>query len=241
MEKLTFEKAGGWLTKNEQDCLCKLAKSCTGKGVIVEIGSWKGKSTICLAKGSQLGRRVPIYAIDPHTGAPEHHAIFSTTEIWTFDEFKKNIKEAGVEDLVNSIVDRSENVAKNWDKPIEFLWIDGAHAYESALLDFKSWYPHLIDGGIIAYHDNIGEVKAVVKEKIWLSGHFKNCGLVDLIAFGTKSVLSISRWQRIRNRWILFLSDTIDFFRNLPLPRFIRNPMKTFSKIIFNSRRINKN
>ena len=43
----------GWLTDEEGEALYDLAKRCEGRGVIVEIGSWKGKSTICLGIGSR--------------------------------------------------------------------------------------------------------------------------------------------------------------------------------------------
>ncbi len=42
----------GWLTEKEGIFLYKMANKCTGRGVIVEIGSWKGKSTIWLSLGS---------------------------------------------------------------------------------------------------------------------------------------------------------------------------------------------
>src|SRR5204862_2126445 len=55
---------GGWLTPKEGRLLYELARGCTGRGVIVEIGSWKGKSTIWLASGSRRGPGVFVYAID---------------------------------------------------------------------------------------------------------------------------------------------------------------------------------
>src|SRR4051794_41857731 len=58
----------GWLTDEEGEALYDLARRCRGDGAIVEIGSWKGKSTVCLGLGSQAGASVPIYAIDPHAG-----------------------------------------------------------------------------------------------------------------------------------------------------------------------------
>jgi predicted O-methyltransferase YrrM len=63
----------GWLSDEEATALYELAKGCTGRGVIVEIGSFKGRSTICLGLGSQAGQGVPIYAIDAgrHRGACE--------------------------------------------------------------------------------------------------------------------------------------------------------------------------
>ena len=36
------------------------------EGVIVEVGSYRGKSTSALGRGSQRGHRVPVYAIEPH-------------------------------------------------------------------------------------------------------------------------------------------------------------------------------
>ena len=47
----------GWLADNEGIFLYNAAKSCT-KGEIVEIGSWKGKSTVWLAEGSQKGQKL---------------------------------------------------------------------------------------------------------------------------------------------------------------------------------------
>jgi hypothetical protein len=57
IKKLVF-KINGWLTDKEGELLYNLAKNCTGKGVIVEIGSWKGKSTIWLGKGSKAGKKL---------------------------------------------------------------------------------------------------------------------------------------------------------------------------------------
>src|SRR3989304_6134493 len=45
----------GMLTLNEAEYLYRLARTYPGKGVIVEIGSWTGKSTICLCLGSMAG------------------------------------------------------------------------------------------------------------------------------------------------------------------------------------------
>jgi hypothetical protein len=58
--------------------------------VLVEIGSWKGRSTICIAIGSKAGKKNKCYAIDPHTGSSEHK--IKGKDIWTFDEFKKEYK-----------------------------------------------------------------------------------------------------------------------------------------------------
>ncbi len=143
--KPILDEVDGFLMDAEAVMLYQLAKKVDHP--IVEIGSWKGKSTICLAKGSEKGKRVKIFAIDPFTGSSEHGRV------WTYDEFKENIVSAGINNLVKPLVMTSSEVVKNWQKPIGLLWIDGAHEYEHVKFDFENWVPFLVEGGIIAMHD----------------------------------------------------------------------------------------
>lgn len=183
--KKLADEIGGWLTDREGELLYNLAKNCIGKGVIVEIGSWKGKSTICLAKGSKAGNKVKIYAIDPHTGSSEHKKRYS--RVWTLEEFKKNIKNAKVHDIITSIVKTSEEAAKNFVKPVELIFIDGAHEYELVKLDFELWFPKLINGGIMAFHDTGWPgPKKVVEEFVYQSKFFRNIKCIDSITFAEK-------------------------------------------------------
>jgi predicted O-methyltransferase YrrM len=45
----------GMISAAEVDCLFQLARFNQDRGVIVEIGSWKGKSTVAPARGSANG------------------------------------------------------------------------------------------------------------------------------------------------------------------------------------------
>ncbi len=224
----------GWLSFHEGSFLYDTALKHASRGAIVEIGSWKGKSTIWLAHGVRDGKGDVVHAIDPHTGAPEHQEIFKTKNIWTFEEFQKNIKTAGIEKFVYPIVNHSENAAKNWRKPVAFLWIDGAHAYEAAKLDFDSWFPHLIEGGMIAYHDSTyDDVRKVMRECVFFSRNFNQIGVVDSITFATKIAPSRQLFRdRLRNLYVYLLSAFYGL-RRVPLPRSIRNSLKTiFKKIV---------
>lgn len=55
----------GMLTYAEVDCLYHLGQFNQGGGAIVEIGSWKGKSTIALALGAAKVHQEKIYAMAP--------------------------------------------------------------------------------------------------------------------------------------------------------------------------------
>jgi predicted O-methyltransferase YrrM len=152
----------GWLSDEEGEALYELARKCTGKGVIVEIGSWKGKSTICLGLGSRGGNGVRIFAVDPH--ADYRHG-----------EFKENIERAGIADLVTPVKGLSQDVVGEFVEPIELLFVDGSHEEDDVRTDFEQWVPKVVDGGIVAFHDTTWHdgVRKVVAEKVYGSREFK--------------------------------------------------------------------
>ena len=136
----------GWLSDVQGRALFDAAASATGRGVIVEIGSWKGRSTTWLASGARLsGQRV--YAIDPHRGSREDPAAD------TLKEFLDNLARNGLADVVEPIVMTSEQAAAHMTAPIELLFIDGDHSFEAVRRDAELWLPRLMDGGTVMFHD----------------------------------------------------------------------------------------
>ncbi|CAN2039834.1 hypothetical protein GMMP15_1490018 [Candidatus Magnetomoraceae bacterium gMMP-15] len=103
-----IKKVDGWLTHKEGLFLYTLAKDNPLDGDIIEIGSWKGKSTICLSLGAkESSKNNKVYAIDPHTGSNEHKEYLGEN-IWTYEEFLNNIKMANIDDVVIPLVKTSE-------------------------------------------------------------------------------------------------------------------------------------
>lgn len=176
----------GWLFDGEARLLFELARTADPSGVIVEIGSWKGKSTICLAKGSEAGPRLKVYAIDPHIGSEEHHA---TGQIWTFEEFQKNIRNAGVQDTVVPLVKMSTEAARDFNLPVSVVFIDGAHDYDSVKADFEAWFPKVIEGGVVAFHDTTGwdGPRRLVRTALFRNPHIRSASFSWSIAYGKKS------------------------------------------------------
>ena len=216
----TFNKSDGWLTIREGLLLYEIAKKLKGVGVIVEIGSWKGKSTICLGMGSQAGKRISVFAVDPHIGSPGHRV---DGPVWTFDEFQKNVSRAGVDSVVIPIVETSEDAAKNFHEPVEFIFIDGDHSFESVKKDFEAWFPKVIEGGIIAFHDTVKypDPRRFVEEYVFKSNVFKNAKFVDSITFAQK-VSANSYFDRIKNSYVLFLKNFLELIRSYRLPKSVR-------------------
>jgi predicted O-methyltransferase YrrM len=207
----------GWLTEREGAALFQLARDYGKRGVVVEIGSWKERSTIWLATGLQAGGEGKVVAIDPHTGSNEHQIAEG---VWTFDEFQRNVGEAGVADLVEPMVTTSVEAAKGFDRPVAVIFIDGAHEYEAVRDDFEAWYPKVIDGGMMAFNDSDSwpGVSRLVRERVVRGRNIRRLRLVDSTLIAQK-VARNSPWDRMRNRYIYFLLRMSSRSRRMHLPR----------------------
>jgi predicted O-methyltransferase YrrM len=182
----------GWLTDEEGEALYDLAKRCTGRGVIVEIGSWKGKSTVCLGLGSRDGAHARIFAIDPHAN-------------YRFGDFKENVDRAGIGDLIEPVASLSQPAADDFEEPIELLFVDGSHEYDLVLEDFEKWVPKVVDGGWVAFHDTTWTAgpRKVVGQAIYRGRVFKDVKfVVGSLTLGRK-VGRNELHDRVHNRYVL--------------------------------------
>jgi predicted O-methyltransferase YrrM len=136
----------GWLSDAQGCALFRAAAATTGKGRIVEIGSWKGRSTAWLAAGARLAGS-SVYAVDPHVGSRED------ADAATFESFRTNLANAGLADYVEPLVMTSVQAAQLVDAPIELLFIDGDHSYEAVSRDAAIWLPKLMEGATVMFHD----------------------------------------------------------------------------------------
>ncbi|MEK7534629.1 MAG: class I SAM-dependent methyltransferase [Patescibacteria group bacterium] len=182
-----ISKIPGWLTQNEGTFLYKQAKKSSKKYAIVEIGSWKGKSTVCLGIGVKDGEGGKVYAIDPHKDTTEHKKWSGNSDEYdTYNIFLSNIKNAGIENSIIPIRKTSEKAAITFKRPVDFLFIDGSHHFSHVKLDYELWFPKLIQNGTVAFHDawhSLG-VMAITTLMLLISTKIKNPRLIDtLIVF----------------------------------------------------------
>lgn len=145
-----LEAIEGWLLVEEGRRLAFLAAIVPPELAIVELGSWKGKSSAWLATGSRSGRGAKVYAVDTFAGSPETPLEPGQS---TLPAYELNLTRLGLRDLVTPIVSTSAAAAKSWRLPIGLLFIDALHAYDSVLEDYTLWHPFIPPGGWIAFHD----------------------------------------------------------------------------------------
>ncbi len=151
--------------------LYNLAREASNKGVIVEIGSYRGASTIALAQGSLDGPNVPVFAIDPHDFTSMVGYTFSMSDS---AYFMQNMLLAGVAHLVRPITLFSYEVYDGWRRPISLLWIDGDHSYDAVKQDFERFGQYLLPDAVAAFHDSKNKKFDVYRliEEIRASGQY---------------------------------------------------------------------
>ncbi len=148
--------------------LAEHAAQTTDAGQLVEIGAFKGKSTAWLAQAARRTKR-HLVSIDP---------LIENTEA----VFRQTVQAFDIESVATLHQAFSHDVAKNWDAPIAFLWIDGGHDYDCVKQDVMDFTPHVVPGGWVVFDDVNpdgfpGLIRAL-RETIDQDQNFERIGLV---------------------------------------------------------------
>lgn len=154
----------GQVAASEARELYALAVNVASEQVIVEIGSFRGRSTVALALGALSGNGARVFAVDPYVefegilggrfGPEDRAALYG------------NLTRARLGHVVAVVSLHSKTAARAWDSSnVGLLWIDGDHRYEAVRADVDMWYPHVSPGGIIAFHDiHVPDVERVIRQ-----------------------------------------------------------------------------
>jgi len=152
----------GFLDDDEGQCLYKTALAVGTLGPCLEIGSYCGKSTVYLGAACKKLNSI-LFSIDHHRGSEEQQPgeeyfdpeLFDSIsgQIDTFREFRKTLESAGMENTVVPIVCRSDTAARCWTTPLSLVFIDGGHALETVVTDYRVWAGLIVAGGYLMIHD----------------------------------------------------------------------------------------
>jgi hypothetical protein len=124
----------GWMSRMELNWLLDTAKGMTS---VVEVGSWKGRSTHAL-----LTSGASVTAVDtwkgtknelagPHKEAKEHDILA--------DDFLPNV--GAFPNLTVWKMDSLSAAARLKDKSVDMVFLDGDHTTEAVRADIKAWLP----------------------------------------------------------------------------------------------------
>ncbi len=142
----------GMTSLDEGRLLYELAREVVD-GCIVEIGAYRGRSTVALGRGSLDGHRAPVFVVEPHlqfTGILGGQ--FGPADAGAF---YRAVLESGCYHVVRLLSVTSAEITPNWHRPVGMLWIDGDHTYEGVKTDIDCWTPHLLSGATVVFDDAI--------------------------------------------------------------------------------------
>ncbi len=160
----------GWMSRDQAERLFRAAASTRPGDQIVEIGSFRGRSTIVLASAAPEG--VAVVAIDPHAGndrGPQEIDGFVAEAATDHEVFSQNLATAGVADRVRHVRAFSNEAHEQVEGEVAVLYIDGAHRYGPALADIRDWGARVSPGGTLLIHDSfssVGVTLAILRELV---------------------------------------------------------------------------
>ena len=151
--KLIPDESRKWIEQSTALAFNEYLTKLPEEGRLVEIGTGGGDSTLIIAL---VKPKWIIYTID----------VFDFWGIdtgWEATESGKGIVNRVDLPMVrarwegfgaNNIIQIAQDAKKvPWELPVNAIFIDGNHSYESCKKDFEKYFPFLIDGGFIFFHD----------------------------------------------------------------------------------------
>lgn len=137
---IEVNKIYGWFSTAEMNVVYNYVKSLKDDSLLVELGTYKGRSTLFF---SLTNPKIQIITID------------EVKKFWKQDLPAESIDPYVVErgKNIQYIIDNTSNVAKNFNRPIDFLFIDTLHTFDGVTRDLDDWAHFISEGGYILFHD----------------------------------------------------------------------------------------
>lgn len=152
----------GFLDEEEAAHLYRMALEAGHLGPCLEIGSYCGKSAVCLGSACRENDAI-LFSIDHHRGSEEQQPgeeyfdpalyDFRAGRVNTLPLFLEAIAKNDLTDTVVPIACASVTAARSWRTPLSLVFIDGGHSLETATTDYKCWAKHIMPGGFLLIHD----------------------------------------------------------------------------------------
>lgn len=133
----------GWMSLME---LAWLARQARSHSIIVELGSYLGRSTLALAHNT-VG---VVYAVDDWRGLRDfENGIAPIDHDHLYERFLSNIKDC--HNIRPLVFDHATPPSE--PSVCDMVFIDGSHDYDSVCRDVHNWMPRLSSGGLLCGHD----------------------------------------------------------------------------------------
>ena len=145
--------------------LAAVARAQTPQTLIVELGAYKGRSTICLAQGILTATEVAetdvglVITVDHFQGESlPWMDLYPDYRQGSYKEVLiENLLKHGVSGVVAIMEQHTSHVPAFIQSPIELLFIDADHSQGAVEADLKAWLPQLSTTGHLLLHDRTAD------------------------------------------------------------------------------------
>jgi hypothetical protein len=148
-EALSPHTTNGMVRDHEAYILYRIADTLPAQAVAIEIGCWKGKSSISICWG-----------LDNFNGIENKPGWEKGAEVKK--AFERNIATANATAYCTLHDMSSGDFSNHWNQDVDFVFIDGCHLYDAARFDIFAFMKFVKPGGWVAFHD-IGMKESVVR------------------------------------------------------------------------------
>lgn len=143
-----WSQIDGWFDYADFEFYTLIARSMSDSFTMLEIGSYKGRSTACMSEICKaLDKKVDIDVIDTFKG--DKHI----GEQNTFSAFMDNISTYGTVRTIYALDSAVAYQKIEANTYYDFIFIDASHDAESVTRDILTYKPFLAPNGIIGGHD----------------------------------------------------------------------------------------
>lgn len=156
----------GWTQPNLQDVAARLLRDAKGDAVVVEVGSWKGRSAVELAAAvARTGTPCEIVCVDTWLGSPEfwgpgthenHDLQRERGYPRVYETFLRNIAASGLAGVVTPFPISSAQGAVVLERlgiRPRLVYLDASHEEDAVVQDCGAWWPLLPPGGALLGDD----------------------------------------------------------------------------------------
>ncbi len=149
----------GW--NGTHPSLSRLASAPSERPLVIDVGTWKGQSTITLARAMKESNLDGcVIAVDIFLGSAEHwngeHFTRRHAMPDIYQSFLDNVFSAGVHDYIVPVPQTSVTAAMIFRRlgfQATVVHVDAAHEFEEVLRDAKAYWKLLMPGGYMIGDD----------------------------------------------------------------------------------------
>ncbi len=171
---LGLDPAATQTTAAEREAIAAHAR---GRRCVVEIGVFEGVTSLVL-RGA-MDPAGTLHCVDPF-----FVGVFGFS--YGFSISQREIAKSR-NGSVRFLHQFSHEAADGWKMPVDMIFFDGDHTDAGVRRDWADWSPHIVPGGIAAFHDSVapGETSgppALVREIIATDDRFELACQVDSLS-----------------------------------------------------------